>query len=336
VVSTTATVAVVLLAWTLWAFFSPVVSGNSDVKHTVTIVHGMSFNQILDLLQRQEVVNSRAKFAFVARVSGLRTKLKAGRYAISGGESSYALLKKLSEARVATELVTIPEGKTAREIAGILQERVGVDSTEFMRLVNDSAFCVSLDVPAERLEGFLFPETYRLSWGMSAKHVITGMVEQFHRSFVDSLRRKLAESGFSLLEIVTLASIIEGEAIVDSERKTISAVYHNRLKRGMALQADPTIQYIVPGGPRRLRNRHLQIDSPYNTYLYTGLPPGPINNPGIASIEASLFPAPVNYLYFVATGDGTHTFSKTYREHLRAKAKFDRIRRQLSRSKRKG
>ncbi|MDZ7265633.1 MAG: endolytic transglycosylase MltG, partial [candidate division KSB1 bacterium] len=136
--------------------------------------------------------------------------------------------------------------------------------------------------------------------------------------------------------ILTLASIIEGEAMVDSERVLVSAVYHNRLQRGMLLQADPTIQYIIPDGPRRLLNRDLRIDSPYNTYLHAGLPPGPVNNPGLRSIYAALNPAPVDYLYLVARGDGTHIFSRNLREHQIAKQKFDMYRKMVNQKRRAG
>jgi UPF0755 protein len=138
--------------------------------------------------------------------------------------------------------------------------------------------------------------------------------------------------GMTLHQVVTLASIIEGEAMVDAERPLISAVYHNRLRLHMPLQADPTIQYLVPGRGRRLLKSDLSIDSPYNTYLYPGLPPGPVNNPGMASIVAALHPAPVDYLYFVARGDGGHVFSRTLGEHLRAKARFDQVRRHVRRA----
>jgi UPF0755 protein len=131
-------------------------------------------------------------------------------------------------------------------------------------------------------------------------------------------------------EVLTLASIIEGEAMVDTEMPIISSVYHNRLRRGMPLQADPTIQYIIPDGPRRLLYRDLKIDSPYNTYLYAGLPPGPINNPGVHAIRAALLPAESKYIYFVANGDGTHSFSENYSQHLRAKKRFDAYREQVA------
>jgi len=326
----------ILILLIFWLFLSPVAPGGKSVEHIIKIKQGSSFGQIVDSLQSRGIVENRTKFTLVARLSGLRKKIKAGKYRFESGTSSYELLKILAEGKESTELVTIPEGKTAAQIAGILHKRVEIDSTEFMAQVNDSSLCKKLGIPANSVEGFLYPETYRFSWGMLSTQIITTMVNQFYRQFNDSLRSQIDKTGFTLLGTVTLASIIEGEAVVDSERTLISAVYHNRLKRGMALQADPTIQYIISDGPRRLRKRDLKIDSPYNTYLYPGLPPGPICNPGLSSLKAALYPAKVKYLYFVATGDGSHTFSKTYSEHLRAKAKFDRIRKQIARSKSKG
>ena len=145
--------------------------------------------------------------------------------------------------------------------------------------------------------------------------------------------RKLNEMSFTPHQVLTLASIIEGEALLDEERPVIASLYHNRLKRGMKLQADPTIQYIIKGPPRRLLIKDLKIDSPYNTYIYKGLPPGPINNPGEASIRATIFPADTNYLYMVAVGDGSHTFSRTLSEHNKAKEAFDKVRREVARER---
>jgi UPF0755 protein len=150
----------------------------------------------------------------------------------------------------------------------------------------------------------------------------------------DSLKTRAEEIGWTLNQALTLASIIEGEAMVDTEMPLISSVYHNRLDIGMPLQADPTIQYIIPDGPRRLLYRDLEIDSPYNTYKYKGLPPGPINNPGIRAIKAALYPADTDYLYFVANGDGTHSFSENYSQHRRAKRRFDEYRKKVEEDKR--
>ncbi|MBC7187662.1 MAG: endolytic transglycosylase MltG, partial [Calditrichaeota bacterium] len=191
-----------------------------------------------------------------------------------------------------------------------------------------------LGVSAPSLEGYLYPSTYQFYWGVAPEVVIRTMVKEFWRQMGDSVQACAQAMGMTLHQVVTLASIIEGEAMLAEERALISAVYHNRLRLRMPLQADPTIQYLVPGRGRRLLKKDLAIDSPYNTYLYPGLPPGPVNNPGMASIVAALHPAPVDYLYFVARGDGGHVFSRTLREHLRAKERFDQVRRQLQAAQR--
>lgn len=282
------------------------------------------------------LIRSRYKIGKAAQILRARSKIKAGKYLIPAKISSYRLLHMLVEGKVVPERVTIPEGLNSRQIAAIVQRQLAIDSTEFVQLVSDSGLARELGIQAPTLEGFLFPDTYRFNWGVDARTVITILVNQFKSHFDQALQRRASQLGMSLLETVTLASIIEGEAVVDSERVVISAVYHNRLKQGMRLQADPTIQYIIKDGPRRLLSRDLKIDSPYNTYKYTGLPPGPINNPGLASIKASLFPARVDYLYFVANGDGSHTFSATFAAHLRAKARFDKIRRAVKKRRKEG
>jgi UPF0755 protein len=218
--------------------------------------------------------------------------------------------------------VTIPEGLTLKQIAGILKKEIQIDSTDFMRVAENRQFAQSMGISASDLEGYLFPDTYKLSWGMSSEKIAQMMVEQFKKTFTDSLLKRAQEINFSLLEVVTLASLIEAEAKDGKEREIISAVYHNRLKRGMLLQCDPTVIYGLPDVDRALVLEDLEIDSPYNTYKYPGLPPGPIGNPGKASLLAALYPAPVDYLYFVAKGDGTHVFSTTLEEHNRARSKI--------------
>jgi len=185
-----------------------------------------------------------------------------------------------------------------------------------------------MGIAASNLEGFLYPETYQFNWGLSEKDVVRALVEEFKKHIPDSVYTNLRNIGLNLQELVTLASLIEGEAVMDDERSRISAVFHNRLKINMRLEADPTIQYIIPDGPRRILFEDLEIDSPYNTYKYRGLPPGPINNPGVKSLIAAAFPASETYLYFVATGDGRHTFTRSLAEHLEAKKILDRMRRQ--------
>ena len=183
------------------------------------------------------------------------------------------------------------------------------------------------------MEGYLYPDTYYFFEGENVKSVIKRLVKEYKYFWTDSNITKASSISLTQHQILTLASIIEGEAIYDSERPIISAVYHNRLKRGMRLQADPTVQYIIKDGPRRLLNKDLRIKSPYNTYLYEGLPPGPINSPGFQSLSAALYPDENDYLYFVAKGDGYHTFSKNEKEHERAKRAFQRVRKKVKRDR---
>jgi UPF0755 protein len=300
----------------------------------VTIQRGMTPSDISAILKESGVIRSEKRFLFGAKLLGVTRKLQAGRYIFQGRLNNYSVLSKLFKGDVVTEQVTIPEGSRATKIAGILNETLNIDSVRFVSLIHDSSYCRAQDIDASTLEGYLYPDTYRFHMNTSPEETIQRMVFRFREVFHDSLIQQAGQSGMTVHQVITLASIVEGEAALDSERSIIAALYLNRLKRNMLLQADPTIQYIIKDGPRRLLNRDLQIDSPYNTYIYPGLPPGPVNSPGIASILAVLYPDTVNYLYMVANGDGSHTFSRTMREHLKAKARFDRVRRNSTRHRR--
>jgi len=296
---------------------------------TVKIPHGSTLNSIADRLYEEGVIRKIDDFVFTAKLFQYSDKLKAGKYTFTLGLSNYRILKTLVEGRVSGEKIVIPEGFTTRQICSLLKQKIEIDSAKFMNLVHDENFIKKFNLDEASLEGYLYPNTYMFHWGISAEEIIKKLVSEFFRNFNDSLRQIAANKSWSLHDVVTLASVIEGEAMLDSERTIISAVYHNRLQRGMLLQADPTIQYIIPNGPRRLLKKDLEIDSPYNTYKYSGLPPGPVNNPGIKSIIAAIEPASVPYIYFVARGDGGHTFSRTMSEHIKAKKKFDQIRREV-------
>jgi UPF0755 protein len=314
-------------------FWAPVVPNNLAQKEFV-IHRGMSVPQIADSLQRRGFINSRGRFIWADKILKWGKTLKAGKYVLAPGASTLALYKLFRSGKAVLKQITLPEGKTLVDYAGILRRALEIDSAAFVRLAMDSALAKQLKVPAKNLEGYLYPNTYSFSWGVSALDIIRTLVQEFHQQVNDSLQRRAAAINMTLHQAVTLASLIEGEAVVDSERAIISAVYHNRLRQRILLQADPTIQYLVPGPPRRLLHRDLGIDSPYNTYRYLGLPPGPVNNPGIASIRAALYPAPVRYIYFVARGDGAHTFSYTLQQHLRAKQEFDKVRARVQRERR--
>ncbi len=302
----------------------------------IKIKFGTTPDSIAHLLAQNKVVRSAEGFMRALKYLRKTTALRAGRYSMPYPISNARAIKILTEGRQVYSKITIPEGYTAKRIARLMQQQMQIDSTLFMQYVHDKDFIQKLGIDAPSLEGYLLPETYFFTYGMNEAQIIQHLVGQFKRSVWDSLCQRARQMGFTPHQLVTLASIIEAEAILDDELPIISSVYHNRLKLGMPLQADPTIQYIIPDGPRRLLNRDLQIPSPYNTYLHRGLPPGPINNPGVKAIHAAMHPEATEYLYFVANGTGGHSFSATLRDHLRAKTVLDAERRRVARMKRGG
>lgn len=299
----------------------------------VHIHRGRTPKQIALLLKESGIIRHKKSFLWAAKILGVSRELQAGKYHFEGSLTHYSVLKTLSKGLVITTWITFPEGLRAKRIADIVENKFGISSTRFMELVTDKAYCRRLGIDAPDLEGYLFPNTYRFHLDPTPEEIIETMVSEFSKAIDDSLKDRAKQLGFTIHQLITLASIVEGEAVLDSERTTIAALYQNRLKRRMRLQADPTIQYIIQDGPRRLLHDDLEIESPYNTYLYAGLPPGPVNNPGIASIRATLYPASVDVLYMVANGDGSHTFSRTISEHNEAKAKFDRVREGIRRGR---
>ncbi len=301
----------------------------------VKVPEGASLKSISNILWDQQIISNEKFFVLAARLLGQEKAVQAGVFTLDGADNNYRILRQLVKGSPNIQTVTIVEGWTITETADELTVRLGLDRDEFISLCHDSAFIASLDLPAvNSLEGFLFPETYSFLEEQDEEDIIIRLVNQYKNHFSVEMENVAERTGFSELEIVTMASIIEGEAIFDEERAIIAAVYYNRLKKRMRLQADPTIQYIIAGPPRRLLKRDLNIRSPYNTYRNYGLPIGPINSPGYQSILAALYPTDVDYLYFVARGDGYHTFSKTQAEHNRAKRKFQKVRRSVAHERR--
>jgi len=305
-------------------------SGNVEI----TIEKGMNLNQVAGLLEEKRLVRSQSNFRWAARIIGAEKKLQPGRFLLPRGVSNTQIIRYLLRPGIRTRDVTIPEGLTVRQIASIFQKELSIDSVEFVKICEDSAFTADLNIGAGGLEGYLFPDTYNFYVETNAYDIVERMVSLFFKVFNDSLKAQLEKTGLNLHQTVILASIIQGEVMIDEEAPIVSAVYHNRLKRKMLLAADPTIQYIIPDGPRRLLNKDIKIDSPYNTYRYRGLPPGPVNNPGRVALEAAAKPADVNYLFFVARGDGSHAFNLTHRGHTRDKQKLQKVRREVARKKR--
>ena len=311
-------------------------SPRSQATVEMTVRWGASLGSVAQELEAQGVVRSADQFKLTAKLFGKTQKLRVGRFSLHKGSSNHQALWALLEGPQSFIDLTLPRGYDSRRFAGIIAAQLQLDSTRIMELVRDPAFIVAQGIDAPTLEGYLYPETYRLTFGMKEEQVLQMLVQQFKSQVPDSLMQGRHASGLDFNNILTLASIIEGEAMFDDEMPVISSVYHNRLKLGMKLQADPTIQYLIPDGPRRLLLRDLRIDSPYNTYLYAGLPPTPINNPSVKAIRAALQPADTDYLFFVAVGNGRHTFSRTYGQHLNAKRRFDEVRRQVERERRAG
>ena len=288
-------------------------------KKEVEIRHGATVKQISHQLYQKRLIHSPRLLQYLAQLNGSSRRLKAGIHPLDGQMTTWEILLELERSRDVTQNVTVPEGLEKKQVAAILSEKLNLDQKKLLSLMNSAAFCITLSVQAKDLEGYLFPETYNFPTTVSEQQVLRRMVEHCQAVFDERLQRRADELGMSIHEVITFASIIEGETSWDSERDTIAAVYHNRLKKGMRLQADPTVQYALPGEPRRLFYKDYDYDSPYNTYRHAGLPPGPINSPGRASIEAALFPADVDYLYFVATGEGGHVFTHSLQEHAAAK-----------------
>ncbi|NOZ08721.1 MAG: endolytic transglycosylase MltG [FCB group bacterium] len=288
------------------------------------IPRGSTVNDVAELLVEESCVPNKLLFIAAMRLSFKEKNIKAGRYTLKGIKTLHQLIRMITSPSAYRIKVTTLEGWTLEQVASKLEEKLEIDKKQFLGLCRDHNFVSSLGIDAPSLEGFLFPDTYIFLSTYTDENIIEIMVNQFYSVYEKKVAQFAKSTGLSRLEIVTLASIIQGESIYEDEMPTVSSVYYNRLKKKMKLQADPTIQYLLPKRKRRLYSKDLQIDSPYNTYLYPGLPPGPINNPGQAALVAAANPAETDFLYFVANGQGRHIFSRTNQEHINAKNSVNR------------
>ena len=298
-----------------------------------TVQPGETAATIATRLQRQGLIRDAELFRLLLRYRKVDEKLEAGDYQLRPDMTMDEIIARLQHGRFEAALVIIPEGWRAGEIAALLEERGIVNGQEFMELVQGGSYDYDFlrDRPqGSSLEGYLFPDTYRVPPRFNAADFIDLMLKTFDARFTSQMRQAAAAKGWTIHEVVTLASIVEREAIVASERPIIASVFINRWEAGMKLDADPTVQYALgyqeegKWWKTPLLLEDLQVDSPYNTYLNAGLPPGPICNPGLASIQAVLEPAETDYLYFVAVGDGSHAFAKTLEEHNKNREKYQR------------
>ena len=287
----------------------------------IIVPSGATFRAVADSLDAHGLIGWRPWFLTVARVGQFDRSVRPGIYEFAPGTSALSILRALRKGRFVAIRFTVPEGRTILDIAALAEERLQIPRDSLLVAARDTSRLRQHGIEAPSAEGWLAPETYLVPAHSTARDVVVMMLDQFEADWDSSWTARLDSVNLNRAQVVTLASIVEGEAQVEEERPVIAAVYLNRLRIGMALQADPTVQYAIQlaTGARkpRLLNADYAFPSPYNTYLNPGLPPGPVGAPGRKSIEAVLYPADAPYLYFVATGGGKHSFSRTYDEHLR-------------------
>lgn len=313
-----AATALLLLLALAPAFITPGIPAGWQPR-VITVPRGAGSGTIAARLAAEGVIDRPRYFKAVSSLRGMDARLKAGRYRFSYPLSAWEAVDQLASGAVAYNSVTVPEGYTMARIAGALQA-AGVDSAAFMAVCADSAFLASAGVPAANAEGYLFPSTYEIEWGTTADRAARLMTGHCLELFTPEWKARIDADRRSLHQVVTMASLVEAEAQVDSERVIVASVFYNRLRLRRPLESCASIEYILPRRKKtRLTYNDLKRPSPYNTYLNRGLPPGPVCSPGKRSIEAAIFPAQTRYLYFVADGKGGHVFSRTLEEHARAK-----------------
>jgi UPF0755 protein len=300
----------------------PVSSSNEEI--VVVIPPGSSLPAVARILADAGVIRSARAFALTARLRGVAGSLRAGEYALAPSLPAGAVLERIAAGQVMTHRLVLPEGLRMEEIAARLEAAGLGSAAAFLAVTKDPASPAAFGVEGRDLEGYLFPETYALARGVPARDVVGMMVEHFH-SVWGSIEPVARERGLSMREVVVLASVVEKETGAPEERPLIASVFLNRLARGMRLETDPAVIYGIPDFDGNLRRVHLEdAGNPYNTYAHGGLPPGPIANPGAAALRAVVEPAESEYLYFVSKKDGTHQFSRSYAEHVRAVNRYQR------------
>jgi UPF0755 protein len=314
-----------IATWMMAPLVHPSRSSTPPELRIVDIPDGSTFRQVASLLEKEQIIASRWGFLLLGRLTWADRRIIPGEYAMHASMRPRDILNKLRTGQVVLHPVTIPEGFTIAQIAEVLDQKGVTDSKEFLHLAYDRDFILTafkIELPS--LEGYLFPDTYHVPRRAKVKDLIGMLVESMWRAFTPEFRARADEIHMSVHEVLTLASVIEKETGVDEERELVSSVFHNRLKRRIPLQSDPTVIYGLTLFDGNLKKRDLDKVSPYNTYRVVGLPPGPIANPGAHSIRAALYPAPSPYLYFVSRNNGTHEFSATLAEHNRAVEKYQR------------
>lgn len=298
--------------------------GDGAETREIVIPKGSSVKSIAKLLKNENIIKNSLVFEVYCKANKMSDKLKAGRYSINNSMAVPEIVEVIASGKALVDTVkfTIPEGYNLVQIVEKLNS-LGVVSPENIQTALEAsrykyAFIGQIPEREKKLEGYLFPDTYEIYRDTTAEAIIDKLLQRFDTVFKEEYRNRAKELNMSIDQVITLASIIEREAKLDSERPRISAVFHNRLKKKMMLQSCATVQYLFKEQKEVLTYKDLEIESPYNTYKHAGLPPGPIASPGLKAIEAALYPENTDYLYFVAKEDGSHVFTKTYSEHLNA------------------
>ena len=312
---------VLFLGLQVWWILTPASAVQSGPRVVEVPAHS-GFLDVAGILDRAGVIRSPVAFALLTLARGNMRSLKAGEYQIPQGANTVAVLTMLAGGHVLQHTVVFREGDTAAELAAQLGAEGLAKADDVVRLARDTLFLRTLDIPADSLEGYLFPDTYQFVKGMTPEEILARMVTRLRERVSADILAATRSRNLSFHELLTLASIIEKEAVDRSEMPLISAVFWNRLRVEMPLQADPTVQYAIGKERRRLTRDDLLVDSPFNTYRRTGLPPGPIASPGLAAIRAAVNPAAVPYLYFVAIDERRHRFSVTLADHNAAVARY--------------
>lgn len=301
------------------------VDKQSKQKVVVNIPAGSTSKQIAEILKQNHLINNSGFFAWYAGYTGVSSKLRSGIYTLSPSQDVNSLLASLERGPIAVK-ITIPEGFTTKQIADLLAAHGLINKQKFYKLVNtyDFKYDFLQGIPHSdlRLEGFLFPATYEIVPGTPEKQIIEMMLKRFDKELTPSIRQVIKQKGWSVQQFITLASLIEREAKMQTDKPVVSQVFQSRLKIGMPLQSNASVEFLFDNQKPNLSLNDIRINSPYNTYLHPGLPPGPIANPGDASIQAAAFPSKTDYLYFVAKPDGYTAFAKTYAEHLKNVQKY--------------
>lgn len=307
-----------------WAQSPVIPAVENPPSKVVTVPEGATFQQVALLLDRERLIKSRQAFLLLGRSQSADRKIRAGEYELNAGMTPAEILTKLLSGQVVLHPVTVPEGLTMAQVAELLAQQGLANREELLRLVRDRTFAASLGLKAETLEGYLYPDTYKFPKNVKAKEALTTMVEHLRQVYTPEFQARTEELKMTQHEVLTLASVIEKETAATGEREEISAVFHNRLKKRIPLQSDPTVIYGLPNFDGNIRKKDLSSPSPYNTYRVAGLPPGPIANPGLRAIRAALYPSNSRALFFVSKNDGTHQFSTTLTEHNEAVERYQK------------